>query len=174
MSNSRATQNRNLARLVMSTLHRLNDQDGVTATDITKFLRHQFGGVWRSTLKSKAEQTLKTCVEMGFLERQGNRYLTSPQANDFVVNLNLRHECGIGSSKKARSRAAPRPYRRQARARPRSRPPTRRRSVRRRRACPQGRIRKKRADVGSSRKKYLSDDEQSLQLVDDVDSSDSN
>ncbi|OWR41974.1 uncharacterized protein LOC133319916 [Danaus plexippus] len=68
----------NAAKLVMNTFYKIDNKDGVTASEITKYLQDKFGDVWRaSNLTDKAEDTLKRSAALGFLERRGERYIAN-------------------------------------------------------------------------------------------------
>lgn len=165
-----STQNRNTARLVLTTFYRLDHRKGVTPADITRYLRLQFGGLWRSELTQKAESTLRQCVNLGFLEREGGRYVLPNPGKHLLSSLEAREGCGLGSERKTKC-----PARRSVSRRRRRAPPSRRRSpARRRRPCVQGRVKKRRCTrARRSPKDDSSNEDQSepLQLADDDDGS---
>lgn len=71
-------QDQNTGKLVMNAFYKVADKDGATAEDITSYLQYKFGDVWKtSTLTGKAEETLKKSAMLGFLERQGSRYVVN-------------------------------------------------------------------------------------------------
>ncbi|KAJ8737515.1 hypothetical protein PYW08_000110 [Mythimna loreyi] len=71
-------QDQNTAKLVMNAFYKVADKDGASAAEITKYLQHKFGDVWKmSTLTWKAEETLKRSAVLGFLERQGSRFVAN-------------------------------------------------------------------------------------------------
>lgn len=76
--NIRQEQDQNTAKLVMNAFYKVADKDGATAAEITTYLQEKFGDVWRTnTLTWKAEETLKRSAVLGFLDRQGDRYVAN-------------------------------------------------------------------------------------------------
>ncbi|KAJ8737339.1 hypothetical protein PYW07_000610 [Mythimna separata] len=71
-------QDQNTAKLVMNAFYKVAGKDGASAAEITDYLQHKFGDVWKmSTLTWKAEETLKRSAVLGFLERQGSRFVAN-------------------------------------------------------------------------------------------------
>ncbi|PZC81875.1 hypothetical protein B5X24_HaOG211888 [Helicoverpa armigera] len=74
----RQEQEQNTAKLVMNAFYKVADKDGATAAEITNYLQDKFGDVWRTnTLTWKAEETLKRSSVLGFLDKQGDRYVAN-------------------------------------------------------------------------------------------------
>ncbi|XP_026730450.1 uncharacterized protein LOC113495738 [Trichoplusia ni] len=98
--NIRREQDQNTAKLVMNAFYKVADKDGATAMEITRYLQDKFGDVWRTTtLTWKAEETLKRSAILGFLDRQGDRYVA-----------NLARE--LGCRRRRRRKSCPRRRRR--------------------------------------------------------------
>lgn len=69
-------QNSNTSKIVLGAFYKIGGVNGATATDVTNYLRHKFGNVWRiGALTMKAEQTLRRSVRQGILGKRGKRYV---------------------------------------------------------------------------------------------------
>lgn len=114
-------QDQNTAKLVMSTFYKVTNKNGVTSTDIAKYLQEKFGDVWKlNILTGKAEETLKRSAQLGFLDQRGDRYISKLARELRCGRRKRRRTCR--KRRRQRSRCSRRRPRRRRRRRRRQKP----------------------------------------------------
>lgn len=99
-------QEQNTAKLVMGAFYRVADKRGVTPDDITNYLQDKFGDVWKpNVLTAKAEEALAMSVALGFLRKEGGRYLADVQQQKKVGTARNSRRSSRGKVSKRRPRS---------------------------------------------------------------------